>query len=262
MRCPALPGVRHLVTEGVFQFEKTGHGLEFRASHPGFTVESFAYLPLLESLRIDDYSIPLLGATSGFVPLKRLNVHVQTYDKNLRAVVQQHRDTLEYLALSIDSYAWEGWSRSVTDILSDDLSTFTQLRHLFMFSAQFNHHHGPSRPFMDEVIQHLPELETLYCGSISFSGVLLERIPSTMHTLRLETTKFYTEEIMGTCTRKQRGNSHLRLLELGDSEFPTAPRHSVTLVDRCAEAGITLRLLRVNDWDNRDWYDDTRAFAV
>lgn len=260
LACPALPDVRHLVTEGVFQFVKTGHGLE--ASRQGFTMESFAHLPCLESLRIDDYSFPLLGPTSQFTPLKCFNAHVHTYDKSVRAVVQQHRSSLKYLALSIDNYGWEGWNRSIADIMGEDLSTFSRLRHLFMFSALFGHHRGPSRPFMDEVIEHLPELETLFCGSMSFSGNLLGRVPRTLHTLRLETTAFYSEEIMGACARKQEDGSSLRLLELGDPEFPKQPKHSDKLIAHCAGAGITLRLLHVNDWDNRNWYDDKRAFAI
>lgn len=103
---------------------------------------------------------------------------------------------------------------------------------------------------MDEVIKHLPELETLYCCHGTFTGLLFSRIPGTLHTLQLETMDPLVQEIKGVCARKRAGISGLQLLELGYHETwnrgyydqrRSAP--SPELISDCEAVGIVIGLL-------------------
>ena len=57
------------------------------------------------------------------------------------------------------------------------------LKHLCLGSlSQFC---GPKEPFMDDLVKHLPSVQTLYCGYGTYTTALITRLPPTLHTLGL-----------------------------------------------------------------------------
>lgn len=233
--CPALPTIKHLAIDGI-------------QTSP---VSRLMTLPHLESLQLGPW-LSKRGFVSQLPPLKRLSVNVYTYESDIRSILRSVRHSL--IMIDIDMDHWEQRNAEPGDIpakLTRDLSSLTRLKHLTISHTKLQS--SSATPFMDDVIEHLPELETLYCCSGVFTDRLLERIPGTLHTLRLETTQQFTREITRLCERKHKGISCLRLLELGsfhedDICHQLRQDSSSELVSQCAAVGVTLGRLEVEYW--------------
>lgn len=234
--CPALPTIKHLAIDGT-------------SASP---INRLMALSDLESLQIGAF-ISTRGYVSRLSPsLRRLSANVDTYDPDIRSVVQSLRHSLTMFNLNV--FLWEQGDAEFIDAaakLTRDLSSMIQLKHLTISHLQFST--SCTTPFLDDVIEHLPVLETMYASSGTFTGRLLGRVPCTLHTLRLETILPLTEEIMRLCARKQEGTSRLQLLELGslrDDRLcrPLLPDASSELIGLCAAVGIALGRLDLGYW--------------
>lgn len=234
--CPALPTIKHLALDGV-------------QTSP---ISRLMILPLLESLQLGPW-LNKRGHVSHIpLSLERLSVNVYTYETDIRSIVRSLRYSLTAFHLDMDH--WEQRNAEPGDIpakLTRDLSSLTPLKHLTISHTKLQS--SSATPFMDDVKEHLPQLETLYCCSGTSTGRLFERIPGTLHSLRIETTLPFIREISRLCARKQEGAVSLQLLELGSFHEDDICRQlrqdsPLELVNRCAAVGITLGRLEVEYW--------------
>lgn len=242
VRCPALGSVRHLTLRG-FIFSSSAHEQNGDiVFHEGAKIESFMSLPALRSLCIDAEFVVLRTPTAHFARLKRLSI--TTYSPNIRPIVQELRESLVQLDVSIRT-----WDYETVMMLADDLVTLSQLRHLSIFQDAEADPPSLNVPFMDDVVEKLIGLETLYCCRNSFTGRLISSIPPSLRTLRLETWRPYVEGIMLACIRRKAGESDLQLLKMGsyESRCPSPPP-SPEMSGLCEAAGISLEALEHEHW--------------
>lgn len=241
---PSLCSVRSLsVNGGLFYCAKRAQNGDEGCS--AACVNDFMRLPNLVSLQIGAQCIPIRTAFSVVAPLKRLSVSLQAYTSGFRPVMHHLRRSLLQFDLNISH-----WNTVTAQMLAEDLAALTNLHHLSIF--QHTQRHIRSRlkvPFMDGVIKKLPQLESLYCSVGSFGDSLFEHIPSSLHSLRLETEQPCDEGISRICERKRAGCLQLRLLKLG-SLYPRHPRPDtpVNLINQCKSVDISLELLELEFW--------------
>jgi hypothetical protein len=174
---------------------------------------------------VPDELLEIMGAIDPQCPLERLDIGVAV--------------ALKDNALS-----------RLLDILKPHLG---RLKHLSAI-AKFRRFGG--YPFMDDVIQQLSSVETLYCGYGTYTPLIMSRLPSTLHTLGLvyinrgyfpstqpanNQNRFPWIELCDVITRLR----HSRLMNI-EMVVNVRPLNSMQdelalLTDACNKAGIGFR---------------------
>lgn len=241
---PAFATVRHLFIEGGFLLtlrQRQDGGI----LHQGPKFEDIMRLPNLESLSISLVRPPLGTSVAGFSSLRRLSVIVLSYNSQIRTIVQHLRHSLIRFDIVIDR-----WDNHVPDTLSADLATFAQLRHLSIIRREQGEPFKVNTPFMDDLIEKLTGLETLYCAHDLFTGNLLRRIPSSLIALRLETKSLSSDDIVDACLRRRASQTSLRLLKIGGlgGRYNLHRAYPPHILDQCDAAGISFQSLERIYW--------------
>lgn len=216
----------------------------------------------LESLQIGTVPFRLRENALQLAPISRLSITALIYTADIFAIMRHLRGTLVHCDVKIT--LWKKRRRNnpkPESQLALDLSLLTRLRHLSISHERNNPQSSPATPFMDEVIKHLPELETIYCCHGTFTGRLFSRLPGTVHTLQLETMDPLVQEIKDVCARKRAGISCLRLLELGYHQTwgrgyydQRRPAPSPELINHCEAVGIVIDFLESRYHAKRAFY--------
>lgn len=242
--CPVLASVRHLVLRGTL-FTDTAHDMDGNiVFHEGARLEDFICLPSLTSLCIAAESVILRTSTSNFARLKRLSVSTIRYAPSIHPIVQELRASL--IRFDIKIYNWD---RDTVSMLADDVAALTRLRHFAVFKQPDVQFSTIDIPFMDEVVEGLAGLETLYCCRDSFTSRLISRIPGSVWSVRLESWDSCAQYITPACARRQTGESNLRVLKIGSHDHRRPSKQpSPELTRQCESAGILLEALEYKYW--------------
>lgn len=111
--------------------------------------------------------------------LKRLSLAAKGYSPEISTLLSAVARTLEHLDLLIR--LWDDTS----DFAHTLITKLSGIRHLFIHSSQMT-----LTPFVDDLVAHLPHLESLHCADNMYSGKLFSSIPPSLKLLQLECTLY------------------------------------------------------------------------
>ncbi|KAK0496999.1 hypothetical protein EDD18DRAFT_183458 [Armillaria luteobubalina] len=177
----------------------------FEETFPSNVMDNFSALAGARHITIqgpDGYGHSTLQRLCSSPVLKELQIYSSSNSFVFRFPICSLTASLTRLDVAFDSFdrdgAIDGRSRSLYTF-KESLSQLTLLRHLVVYALR----HIPE-PFLDDVVAHLPVLESLHATSGSYSAILFDHLPLSMRCLSLKGSWEETSGPMVTFIRSSR----------------------------------------------------------